>query len=159
MVRTVVLVGMVLLSGCNMPQWAVREDIVAITEVGRAQYCAAQGGEAELRLFSSAAQVQQWQERTGVSLGDAALSPSRYAVLEMGLHHTGGYGIAVSQGGTLSGETLKVYATFFSPGPGAMTTQAVTNPCVLMRLPPAGYQGVEVYDQDGELRASARFGG
>jgi hypothetical protein len=148
----------VILSGCGVGQWFVRGESVSVTEVGRSQLCSDESDDAAVQLFTSGNAVLQWQQRTGIDLRPRELQPGRYALVQMGQRHTGGYGIAVSGDATRADGNLKLYATFFAPGRGAMTTQMITSPCVLVQLPPGGYDSVEVYDQTGALRASAAFG-
>ncbi|TJY59378.1 protease complex subunit PrcB family protein [Sinimarinibacterium sp. CAU 1509] len=145
----------VLLSGCGASQWFARGESVSVDEVGRAQLCSDESDDAALQVFASGNAVAQWQQRTGIDLHPSALQPGRYALIQMGQRHTGGYGIAVSGDATRVDSVLKLYATFFAPAQGAMTTQMITSPCVLVQLPPGGYDTVEVYDQTGAVRAAA----
>ena len=152
-----IAVTAVLLSGCGLGRYLSPGDSVSVTEAGRAQLCAQQAPEAAVQLFPSGVAVAQWQHQTGIDLQARELQPGRYALVQMGLRHTGGNGIAVSSDATRDGDTLNLYATFFSPRQGAITTQMLTSPCVLVQLPPGSYRTVDVYDQRGKLRASAAF--
>lgn len=146
----------VALSACSLGNWFTRGSSIEVIEAGRAQLCSAEDASARVQIFDSAAAVVAWEQRTGISLNiDGMLDTGRYALIEMGQHNTGGYGLAVSRDGRHTGDTLRIFATFFSPAAGAMTTQMITSPCVLVRLPVADYVFVEVYDQDGALRASS----
>lgn len=146
----------VTLSACSIGKWFTRGSSIEVIEAGRAQLCSAEEPAARVQIFDSAAAVVAWEQRTGISLNiDGMLANGRYALIEMGLHNTGGYGIAVSREARHAGDTLNIFATFFSPAPGAMTTQMITSPCVLVRLPTADYVFVDVYDQDGVRRASS----
>jgi len=147
-----------MLGGCSLGPWFARGESVSVIEVGRASLCSDESADAAMQLFSSGNAVTQWQQRTGIDLHPRALQPGRYALVQMGQRHTGGYGIAVSGDAVQVEGTLKLYATFFSPAKGAMTTQMITSPCVLVALPGGNYDAVEVYDQTGAVRASAAFG-
>ncbi len=148
----------VLLSGCGISQWFVRGERVSVSEVGRAQLCSDESADASVQVFASGNAVQQWQQRTGIDLHPRELQPGRYALIQMGQRHTGGYGIAVSGDAMRAESVLKLYATFFAPAKGAMTTQMITSPCVLVQLPSGSYATVEVYDQTGAVRATAAVG-
>ncbi len=149
-----------LLSACGVTTWFARGEPVDVTEAGRAQQCAAEDATTRVRVFESPADVQAWQQRSGVDLNRIEpLVPGRYALVEMGQRQSGGYGIAVSRDARQVGDTLRIYATFFSPAPGAMTPQVITSPCVLVRVPGTALGPVEVFDQDGERRASSQAGG
>ncbi len=157
--KTMLVLGMAsVLSACGL--FKTQGDATEVKEVGRSQLCSAEDEEARVRIFDSPAAVSDWQERTGIQLAEFAdLERGRYALIEMGQRHTGGFGIAVSREGSVAGNTLRVYATFFSPGEGSMRTQMITSPCVLVQLPDGPYVGVDVYDQTGSLRARSMDGG
>jgi hypothetical protein len=153
-----------LLAACStvsaVSGWFKGGETVEVVEVGRSQTCGSTGGsEPRLRLFASASAANGWQQITGMQLKlTEDLKPGMYASIEMGQRSTGGYGIAVSRDGKLVDGRLQLFATFFSPAPGSMRTQMITSPCVLVRLPDVEFSVVEVYDQDGELRASSATG-
>lgn len=148
------------LSACGIGGWLVRGEPVEVVEVARAQVCTAEDEATRVTLFATPDAVAGWEQRTGISLQRAGgFDPGRYALVEMGQRHTGGYGVAASREARLSGDVLRLYVTFFSPGPGAMTTQMITSPCVLVRLPDGAYRTVEIYDQSGRLRAASEPAG
>lgn len=124
-----------------------------VAEVGRAVACGTAGAEARLQLFTDTGAVRLWERSHGVRLNTGFLDAGRYALVEMGRHSTGGYGIAVSSEARRSGSTLELNATFFTPAPDAMVTQMLTSPCVLVRLPVGDYSQLRLLDQDGRARA------
>lgn len=146
------------LSACGMREWFVTSDPVEVVEVARSQLCSAEQPEARIRVFESPAAVAGWQQLTGIDLRTGPLAQGHYALIEMGQHHTGGYGIAISREARIRDDVLQIYATFFSPSARGVVTQVITSPCVLVRLPGGYYREVEVYDQDGALRASSPSG-
>lgn len=159
--KRIVKIGMTLavgglLSGCSLGGWfAGRGDLASVSEIARANLCSAEGETSRLTLFRSSEETLAWQQRTGIDLKlDADLKPGRYALIEMGQRHTGGYGIAVSREAREVNGVLQVYTTYFAPPADAMAIQMISSPCVLVRLPNALYDAIEIYDQDGELRAS-----
>ncbi|MES0872533.1 protease complex subunit PrcB family protein [Sinimarinibacterium thermocellulolyticum] len=146
-----------LLSACALRGWIGGGEAIRVTEAGRAQLCSAEDDTSRVHIFDSPAAVIDWQERTGIRLAEFKdLERGRYALIEMGQRHTGGYGLAVSREARIVGNTLRLVATFFSPKAGSMRTQMITSPCVLVHLTEGDYVGVEVYDQNGELRAASQ---
>jgi hypothetical protein len=146
-----------LLSACGMRGWIGGGDAIRVTEAGRSQLCSAEDENSRVRIFDSAAAVIDWQERTGIKLAEFKdLERGRYALIEMGQRHTGGYGLAVSREARIVSGNLHLVATYFTPKAGAMRTQMITSPCVLVHLTEGDYIGVEVYDQDGTLRTASK---
>ncbi|MFA5939280.1 MAG: protease complex subunit PrcB family protein [Sinimarinibacterium sp.] len=145
------------LTGCGIGVWFVRGEAAEVIEVARAQLC---GSEAGVRVLDSAESVSEWLQSSGIPLRlDDPLDPGRYALIEMGQRSTGGHGLAVSREARQSGVVLKIYATFFSPAPGAMATQMITSPCALVRLPDTEFSVIEIYDQSGVRRISSAVSG
>lgn len=66
---------------------------------------------------------------------------------------TGGYGVQYVSS-QLSGSTLRVTLRLVSPAPGAILTQALTSPFVLLEVP-GRFSRVEFVDANGRLLASA----
>jgi hypothetical protein len=130
--------------------------VVKVQEVGRAQVCAAQNGNASVQRFASADAVLAWQNSSGVTLiGEQAMLPGEYALVEMGQRGTGGYGFVIAPEAEIESDVVRLRATFFEPTADTIATQALTSPCVLVRLPQGSWRGVEVYDQNGKRRARA----
>lgn len=160
MKRTVlpmVVVGLV--SGCatGIGGWLSPSQSVAVSEVRRGLHCGTDTDETRLTLLDSADAAQRWADQRGVQLsGEDRLAPTgRFVMVEMGARPSGGYGLAVSTAARQRGNQLMLQATFFTPTPDTLTTQAQTQPCVLVRLPESPVQGVRLYDQNGTLRAVA----
>lgn len=130
-----------------------------VREVARSLQCNSGAADSAAYLFADAAGVQAWQAQRALSLAaPEVLADTPYALIEMGQRPTGGYGLAVSRAAVLRGELLILSATFVSPGPDGYVSQALTSPCVLVRLPPGRYSSVEVQDQAGAVRATGKAG-
>ncbi len=71
-----------------------------------------------------------------------------------GLKRSGGYGINVT-GVEMKGDVLEVYLDLKRPPPGALVTQALTSPYVLL-LVDGKPQVVRFYDQNGKLLQEAQ---
>lgn len=125
-----------------------------VQEAGRSQYCNSAAEEATATVLADPQAVLDWQAARGITLAPAeSLAAVPYVLVEMGTRPTGGYGIAVARAAELRGETVTLQATFIGPAPGAILTQALSSPCVLVRLPAGRYATVEVRDETGTVRA------
>jgi hypothetical protein len=142
------------LAGCAMPEMFARGTPIEVREVGRSLYCNTPSESPQVLLLRDPQAVLDWQTGRGITLaGGEALAQTTYAVVEMGGRPTGGYGVAVARTATLRDEDVTLSATFVSPAPGSIRTQALSSPCVLVQLPRGRYARVEVVDQSGEVRA------
>jgi hypothetical protein len=142
------------LAGCAMPGMFSRGTPIEVREVGRSLYCNTPSESSRVLLLRDPQAVLDWQASRGIALaGGEALAQTAYAVVEMGGRPTGGYGVAVARTATLRDEDVTLSATFVSPAPGSIRTQALSSPCVLVQLPRGRYARVEVVDQSGEVRA------
>ncbi len=129
---------------------------IAVREVASSVYCNTPGREARVELLADAAAVTAWQEGRGIELADPeSLGEGPYALVEMGLRSTGGYSLTVSEDAALRDDRVVLEAEFLVPNPGSLRTQALSSPCVLVRLPPGRYADVAVRDSSGAVRAQA----
>ena len=149
----------VLAAGCGFKPARILASYtnLEVQEVGRSLHCNTATADAAAQLLADATAVQAWQAERALNLITAdALTDAPYAVVEMGQRPTGGYGLATSRAAVLRGELLILVATFISPGPDSFVSQALTSPCVLVRLPPGRYSTIEVQDQSGAVRATGQ---
>jgi hypothetical protein len=152
--RTSALLLTATLAGCAMPGMFAQGTPIEVREVGRSLYCNTPSESSQALLLRDPQAVLDWQAGRGITLADGeALTQTAYAVVEMGGRPTGGYGVAVARTATLRDEDVTLSATFVSPAPGSIRTQALSSPCVLVQLPRGRYARVEVVDQSGEVRA------
>jgi len=76
----------------------------------------------------------------------------------MGQRPTGGFGIRLAAPvARVEGGVATVRVAFTSPPPGAMVTQALTSPCLAVRVPRAGLDEVRAVDAAGRLVGAARL--
>jgi len=99
-----------------------------------------------------------WRLATGNQLPQPATPSvdfSQYRVVAFfwGQKPTGGYGLQL-QGTRLVGDTLRVTLRLNSPPPGAIVTQALTSPFVMLEVP-GRFTRVEFVDAGGRVLASA----
>jgi hypothetical protein len=86
-----------------------------------------------------------------------AVDFTQYGVLlvAMGQKNTGGYAVDLASGDAKVGNgVLQVSVHWQEPRRGMMVTQALTSPCLLLKIPKAQFQIIEVNDQSGAVRLS-----
>lgn len=155
--RALLLVLTAALAGCGFKTEKLFSSYsrIEVREVGRSLYCNSPAEQAQAVLLDTPQAVLDWQAARGVTLaGGESLAQAPHAIVEMGTRPTGGYGLAVSRAAVLRGDLLILQATFVSPAPGSIRTQALSSPCALVRLPPGRYDGIEVQDPTGAVRAT-----
>jgi len=100
--------------------------------------------------------LQQYQTLTGVAGAEHLLSEMQerqLLLVSMGQRSSAGFYLALSESqAQLQDGVVHLSLAWHSPAPGQMTAQMITHPCLLVALPRHAYQGVKVYDQQGELR-------
>jgi hypothetical protein len=129
---------------------------VEVREVARHTYCQTPGEVVQVALLPDAQAVLDWQRGRGIELAGAeALARAPYALVEMGLRPTGGYGLEPAARAWRRDGIVAIEVAFTAPAPGSLRTQALSSPCVLVQLPAGRYAGVEVRDPAGVLRASS----
>jgi hypothetical protein len=144
-----------LLGACAMLQSDDTVTPVDVEQVARSNYCGSPDAQTRANLFPDAASLRLWSAGRGVEMLPAGVPENAaYAVIEIGERRTGGYGLAISNRAELKRGVLTLTATFFDTPQGVLT-QAITSPCLVVRLPGAGVRVVEVRDPAGELRASS----
>jgi hypothetical protein len=137
------------LPGCSL--WHSiydREREVIVTQLALMPECAASDpGEPQLHYFEAAATVRSWQQQHGLAASEIDASiEGPFALVEGGL---AGQSLLVSRDAILhSGGRLVLEGTFFHAA-----NAAGSSPCVLLALPPRDYAAIELYDQEGALRA------
>lgn len=85
--------------------------------------------------------------QTGTPAVPALRSGETVVGVFLGQRPTGGYGIRVT-GASVQGDTLTLTVEVRVPGPGAITTQALTSPWTLVRVP-GTFRAVQVVDSSG----------
>lgn len=149
------IVVVAMLAGCALRGPWNRDQAVQVADAGVSINCPASGPEPWVREFPTLDAVRAWQADHGIELLTPGAEAGHYALVGMGQRNTGGYGIAVSREATLAEQVLRLKATFVAPSGGGMTTQMLTSPCALVRLPKqTPWRAIEVYDQTGRLRVT-----
>lgn len=80
--------------------------------------------------------------------------------ISMGSRPTGGYRIELAAPtAEVHGKTATVHVRWIEPAADSFVTQAVTSPCLLLKMPQAGIRRVLIKDQDDRLRLQVRVPG
>ena len=81
----------------------------------------------------------------------------QYGVLlvAMGQQRTGGYGVDLAaKEAPIDNGVLQVTVNWREPQKGMMVTQALTSPCMLLKIAAAPFERIEIKDQSGAIRLS-----
>jgi hypothetical protein len=146
-----------LVSGCAFFSDALdRPKPVIVTELARLPSCGVlgQGPEPKIHYFETAAAVNAWERARNIPPTPVdAIVEGPFALIELGERGVRGYGLLISREAELHfGKRLVLESTFFYGAQiGGKRTEE--SPCVLLALPPRHYNLVEMYDQEGVLRA------
>lgn len=71
----------------------------------------------------------------------------------MGQKNTGGYLLDLaSTHASVNKGILGIVVQWQEPKPGMIVTQALTSPCLLLKIPNSGYRRIEIKDQAGNIR-------
>ncbi|RDI94983.1 protease complex subunit PrcB family protein [Meiothermus sp. QL-1] len=130
------------------PRVMLQGSLAAYAEPGPAAYLAASPGQ----------MLSLWRLATGNQLPPPPVPPvdfnqHRVAGFFWGQKPTGGYSLQYV-GSQAVGNTLRITLRLSSPAPGAMVTQALTSPFVLLEVP-GRFTRVEFLSTDGQVLASA----
>jgi hypothetical protein len=76
-------------------------------------------------------------------------------LVSMGQRRTGGYALTLADPKVnIANGIATMVVAFEEPPPGAMVTQALTSPCLLVRVPKSGIRELRVVDTSGTVRAA-----
>jgi hypothetical protein len=74
--------------------------------------------------------------------------------LYMGNKNSGGYGLRLaSPEAVVSHGIAVIKVQWREPSPGALVTQQITSPCLVLKLPKGPYEKIEIQDETGRVRA------
>ena len=133
------------------------EDPVSVREVWRHTQCGTDATETKLTLFADRDDLLRWAaERRLPLVWSAGGLPGggAYVLVDLGQRPAAGHAVAISAAAGQCAGTLMLRGTFFAPSDPDAVAQP-ESPCVLVNLPPDRFDAVRLYDQNGELRATA----
>jgi hypothetical protein len=143
------------LAGCVGPDAAEGGERLPVEVLAVGGQCAALGEQPSLRYFTET-------EALGRALAQAlaglpavpALRPEEAAVLVgMGLKPTGGYRLELAEPCMSVAEGVaRLRLEWREPPADAMVTQALTYPCIALKVPRRDYREIRIEDQAGDVR-------
>lgn len=151
--------AVLLLSGCGDLGWLLRfsgDTPVEVRELARSTQCGTPDQKSAVTVFADAAEFRKWQEQRAIKLIDSDAMPAGpYALVEMGVRATGGFGVAISRKAGVRRDLVVLKGTFIGPSADMALAQVETSPCVLVGLPSGFYRGVVVFNQAGDIQATS----
>ncbi|MES9830366.1 MAG: protease complex subunit PrcB family protein [Candidatus Thiodiazotropha sp.] len=146
--------GLILLvsSGCN----TMASSSVSVLKRG---YACSVNQTAGLQLASDAVAKQADSARIGVETQqkdvDTSLDPGQFWIVRvnMGQQPSGGYALRlISDHLEISSDTARIALEWVQPEPGSVQIQALTYPCLYLKIARGNYSRLEVVDQEGVVR-------
>ena len=111
-------------------------------------------------LVADSDQLKQiFIESKGRMLGQSLQAPvvdfdaEHVVTIQMGQKPTGGYGIELAEPhATLNDGEALIRLRWIEPAPGAIVTQILTSPCLIISLPKGAYGKIAITDENGSVR-------
>jgi hypothetical protein len=73
--------------------------------------------------------------------------------IQIGQKPTGGYGIELAEPhATIKDDEALIRLRWIEPAPGAIVTQILTSPCLIVSLPKGAYEKIVIMDEKGNVR-------
>ena len=98
-------------------------------------------------------------ESKGRMLGQSPPTPAvdfnteHVITIQMGQKPTGGYGIELAEpDATLNDGEALIRLRWIEPAPGAIVTQILTSPCLIVSLPKGAYEEIVIMDEKGNVQ-------
>jgi len=89
----------------------------------------------------------------GAGLPDIDFSTEGVLVVWMGRKTSGGYALELmAQQAEIENRTARVPVRWIEPRPGAVVTQMMTNPYLMIRLARGGYDTITIFDPDSAIQ-------
>ncbi|MFC4636866.1 protease complex subunit PrcB family protein [Deinococcus hohokamensis] len=111
---------------------------------------------ATTQAAANALYAQAYGRQTSVPAAPS-VSGSTLVGVFLGQRSTGGYGVQVT-GARVNGSALTLIVRVTAPGPGSITTQAITSPWAIVRVP-GSFSQVSVVDEQGQPLTGGNDGG
>ncbi len=160
--RTLILVFMVfsilVLIACSTSTKKTATDRVA--QIYSSFHCGSQSRSAyiewvsdPLMLERAFAKLSNQYSSTSVPSPNVDFSKQRVAIIHMGQKPTAGYNLRlISKVLKIREQTAELKLEWVEPQPGLMSAHIVTNPCAVVTLPVANYNGLTIIDRDKKVR-------
>jgi hypothetical protein len=157
MKRLLVLsLGLPWLAACSLNPMHANADQARV--LAKSDYCGTSSQTAAVHYFGDGESFGNWASQRGITEFDGQGIPaSGVAVVEMGQRPTGGYNIRLDEENTgADGDTFTLRVRWEAPRLDAAVSQALIAPCLLIQPPPGDYRRIQLVDQLGNTRATAR---
>lgn len=151
-VAPIVMLSVVSMAGCSscdtQPDAAAGSQAesaapVSINIISQRQYC---GTAQTVPLLSYYDHPPTSKNLLFHTFPDQSSYQDQMILVEGGQRPTGGYGFSIAQTATIDNDTLYLTGQWSQPSAGAIVTQAVTSPCVLLAAPAGQYQHIVLLD-------------
>lgn len=135
-----------------------------IEVIYRSASCPTDNKQAHALWIDSPAELQrQWKNLHGHMLGGASSSTPEmdvglegFILVHMGQQRTGGYAIDLADPVVrVKDGFASISVDWVSPAMGDVVTQALTAPCILLKLKTGDFHAIQIIDQNGRVRATA----
>jgi len=148
---------LVMLAACAGAGNSSMKESLSVRLLMSSSHCGVMDKEAGLSIISSGNEMEKATSRIARdALGDSfntVFDRELVIQINMGLKPTGGYSLALTEDVYISKDNWVVIGLRWNiPPKGAMLTQALTSPCLLVAIPKRKYEGISVIDQTGEIR-------
>jgi hypothetical protein len=155
------LTSMLFPSGCQHHGSAGGADaIIEVESIYHSTNCLPDQIEPQAFWVASPAELQKlWKNihhsRLGVPpvLPEVNFNTHGILLVHMGQQRTGGYALELAEPlCRVKNGIVSVAVNWISPEPGTVASQAITSPCILLRLPKGDFRAIAVIDQNGTTR-------
>ena len=155
----------VLLFACGGSDVKKSSTVVA-TQIYSGFHCGSSSGQAsvewiadQMLLEGAFSKLSKQFSVAGMAAPKVDFSSQRVVLVYMGQRPTAGYGLRLASNKFRTyKQTAEVTLEWTKPGKGMVTAQVITNPCVLVSVPKAGYERLQIVDTGGKVRLMVEVG-
>lgn len=142
------------------------EAFIHVETIFRSTRCQTQSPAPRALWIDSDTELKQWWESihrqrlggTSASVPHVDFNADGLLLVHMGRQPTGGYALELAAPRCpVKKEIAAVVVNWRHPAPGAAVTQAITAPCLLLKVPRGTFRAIQIIDQHGRVRATAEM--
>ena len=160
-----ILIAVILFAGCLATNANTEADkSIGVKEIYSSINCGSRQQETLSVWINTQNQLNSiWQSLHSIRLGGN--SPSAPHVdftthnvflIRMGIQKSGGYSLDLAEeASTVKDKTATIHVSWIQPEEGAFVTQALTSPCLLLKIEKGDYHTIQVKDQFGNIRITS----
>jgi hypothetical protein len=143
-----------------------KSSVVVATQIYSGFHCGSSSGQAsvewiadQMLLEGTFGKLSKQFATTGTAAPKVDFSNQRVVLVYMGQRPTAGYGLRLASDKFRTyKQTAEVTLEWLKPGKGMVTAQVITNPCVVLTIPRAGYERLQIVDMGGDVRLRMEVG-